>query len=1031
MGGAATVGRTMAAGGSSVFDSPPPAFTASELAAMAAEVFGLDGTVDLLDSERDQNARLVTADGTYVLKVAHRSEPADALALQQAALEHLAQVDPSLPVPSLIAPLTRSGSAVPPVAQPATPTVPAWRGHLVRAVTYLPGTPYADVDLGDPGHAAAVRRSLGSVMGRMSRALQGFGHPAAHLPGFLWDLENAGAVRQRAADIADPDDRAVVEAAFRRWEQRVVPVRSRLRAAVVHHDANDRNVMVSDGRVSGLIDFGDMLWSRQVHELAVTLAYALMDVRDVVDAARDVIGAYTAEFPLDDTELSVLFDLVATRLAMSVCISSHRAVDFPDNDYLLVSQQPALRLLRRLMSVRPQFLHLAARAAAGLEPVPSHDAVVAWLQSPDCRPAELLPYPLATAGRIVVSLADRAPATAFSDPHESWAWMTEQMAEHDAVVGVGRYDEDRACYAGDQFVTDAPEMRSVHIGIDLFVEADTPLAAMLPGTVETVVDNDMPYDYGPTVIMRHHTSNGTPFWVLYGHLSRRTLTTVTPGQQVAAGEVVAYVGEPEVNGGWAPHVHVQIITDLMADPDTGPDGNFEGAGEPSRMDIWRSIAPDANLLLRLAPETFAGEGEQAELETASLLERRRLDLGPSLSVSYRKPLTIVRGTGTWLVDHTGRHFLDSVNNVCHVGHAHPHVVEAIARQAALLNTNTRYLHRTILDYAERLAALFPDPLRVVYLVNSGSEANELALRIARTVTGRRDVIAVDWGYHGNTGGLVDISAYKFKRKGGHGQPAGTHIAPLPDPYRGEHGTDASVYAAPIATMPPAAAFIAESISGCGGQVVFPDGYLAEAYRHARANGALCIADEVQVGFGRVGSHMWAFETQGVAPDIVTLGKPIGNGHPLGAVVTTPALAEAFANGMEWFNTFGGNPVSCAAGMAVLDVIEREGLQQRALDTGDRLLAGFRALATEHECIGDVRGLGLYLGVDLVLDRSTKEPATALAGDVSNAMRDLGVLISTDGPADNVLKIKPPMVFDVTHADLLVEALSRTLGELRP
>jgi len=1003
----------MSDSGASVFDSPPPQFSEADLATMATEVFGLDGTVEGLDSERDQNARLVTSSATYVLKVAHGAESAEALALQTAALAHLAEVDPTLPVPHVVAPV---GGA----------TDPTWRGHLVRAVAYLPGVPYADAERG-----RAEWRSLGSVMGRMSRALQGFGHPAAHRPGFLWDLENADAVRPWVADIADSGDRATVEAAYRRWEQRVLPIRPRLRAAVVHHDANDRNVLVDSGRVSGVIDFGDMLWSRQVHELAVTLAYALMDVTDIVTASRDLIGGYTAEFALDDLELSVLFDLVATRLAMSVCISSHRATEYPDNEYLLVSQQPALRLLRRLMAMRPQFLHFAARAAAGLEPVPSHDAVTAWLQSPDCRPADILPYPLATAGRIVVSLADGAPATAFTDPHESWAWMTQQMADNDATVGVGRYDEDRACYAGDQFVTDAPEMRSVHIGIDLFVEADTPLAAMLPGTVETVVDNDMPYDYGPTVIMRHHTGDGTPFWVLYGHLSRRTLTTVTAGQEIAAGQVVAYVGEPEVNGGWAPHVHVQIITDLMADPVTGPDGNFEGAGEPSRMDIWHSIAPDANLLLRLAPETFATDAERTALEAAPLLERRRHDLAPSLSVSYRRPLTIVRGTGPWLVDHTGRHHLDCVNNVCHVGHAHPHVVDAIARQAALLNTNTRYLHPTILDYSERLAALLPDPLRVVYLVNSGSEANELALRIARTVTGRRGVIAVDWGYHGNTGGLVDISAYKFKRKGGLGQPDGTHIAPLPDPYRGAHGSDSAAYAAPIADMPPAAAFIAESISGCGGQVVFTDGYLTEAYRLARANGALCIADEVQVGFGRVGSHMWAFETQGVVPDIVTLGKPIGNGHPLGAVVTTPEIAAAFATGMEWFNTFGGNPVSCAAGMAVLDVIEREGLQERAAHTGAHLMERLRHLAPEHECIGDVRGLGLYIGVDLVVDRDTKEPATALAGDVANALRHLGVLVSTDGPADNVLKIKPPLVFDVTHADLLVDALSRTLGALRP
>ncbi len=994
----------------SVFDAPPPVFTDEQLLQIAGAQYGLHGTLDELTSERDQNVRIDTDDGSYVLKVAHAAEDPMALHLQQAALDHLRRVDPDLPVPHVVA-----------------PGVTTWHDHLVRVVTHLPGVPYATVP-----STPALRRSLGALMGRVSRALQGFGHPGAHRDGFLWNLDDALAVEPWVADIADADDRATVAAAFRHHRQRVVPLLPRLRRAVVHQDANDHNVLVVDGLASGLIDFGDMVFARQVNELAVTLAYALLDVPDVVAAGHDVIAGYTAEFALTDDELAVVFDLAATRLAMSIAISSHRSREFPDNPYLLISREPALRLLRRLMAMRPQFLHFVAREAAGLTPVPNHDAVVAWLRSDQCTPVDVLPFPLRTAGRIVVSLADGAPLTAITDPVESWDWLQQRMAEHDAVVALGRYDEDRSCYQGDQFVTDAPEMRSTHLGVDIFIEAETPLRAMLPGVVETVVDNDMPYDYGPTVIIRHQAGDAGPFWVLYGHLSRRGLTTVRPGQHVVAGDVVAFIGDHTVNGGWAPHVHVQIITDLMADPEAGPDGNFEGAGEPSRMAVWRSIAPDAELLLRLGPDTWHDDERD---EPDALAPRRRADLGPSLSLSYRRPLSIVRGEGTWLIDHTGRAHLDAVNNVAHVGHSHPHVVDAIARQAAVLNTNTRYLHRTILDYSERLAALFPDPLSVVYLVNSGSEANELALRIARTVTGRRDVIAVDWGYHGNTQACIDISAYKFNRRGGSGKPSHTHIATLPDPYRGVHGHDGIAAAACIADMPPAAAFIAESISGCGGQVVFPDGYLAEAHRLVRANGAVCIADEVQVGFGRVGTHMWAFQAQGVVPDIVTLGKPIGNGHPLGAVVTTPELAAAFANGMEWFNTFGGNPVSAAAGMAVLDVLEHEGLQANALRTGDHLLARLRALADQHECIGDVRGTGLYLGVDLVLDRVTKQPATALAADVANAMRDVRdgcrVLVSTDGPADNVLKIKPPMVFDVTHADLLADALSRVLGGFTP
>ena len=1001
-----------------VFRHPAPAFAPDELAALASEHFGLDGTIELLDSERDQNARVITADGTYVLKVANAHEDTGVLDLQLAMLEHLARVAPDLPVPRVVH--TRGGFAATTVG-----------AHHVRVVSHLPGQTLASVP-----RTPELEVELGRLLGRLSAGLRGFGHPAAHRPGFLWNLDDAALVRSWADDVADADDRAVVATAFRRHEQRVLPVLHELPAQVLHQDANDFNVLVHAARVGGLIDFGDATFGRRVNELAVGLAYALLEVPDVVATARRVIGGFVEHTPLEPAELRVVFDLTAARLAMSVVISSRRAHEFPDNAYLTVTQAPALRLLHRLVGMRPEFLHFVARDAAGLPAVPQHDAIVAWLRSSDCRPVSPLPFDLRRAGRIVVSLADGAPGMHVAgDPVAYWDWMQREMAAHDAVVAIGRYGEDRNVYAGDQFTTDAPETRSVHTGIDLFVADGTPVHSMLPGTVETVVDNDLPFDYGPTVIVRHDAGDAGPFWVLYGHLSRRTLSTVRPGQRVEAGEVIAFVGDHTVNGGWAPHVHIQIMTDLMADPDVGPDGNFEGAGEPSRMSVWRQIVPDADLLLRFGPDTWANAEPPADL-----LERRHVDLGPSLSTSYRAKLTIVRGDGAWLVDHTGRHHLDCVNNVCHVGHAHPHVVEALARQAAVLNTNTRYLHRTILDYAERLAATFPDPLRVVYFVNSGSEANELALRLARTVTGRHDVVAVDWGYHGNTNDLVEISAYKFNRRGGGGRQPHVQLAELPDPYRGRlrsyepaagqaYGDDvaAAIARAVDHDSRGPAAFIAESISGCGGQVVFPDGYLARAYEHARAAGALCIADEVQVGFGRVGRAMWAFELQGVVPDIVTLGKPMGNGHPLAAVVTTAEIAGAFANGMEWFNTFGGNPVSCAVGMAVLDVIEGEGLQARALDTGSYLVDGLRAMQQRHEAIGDVRGEGMYLGVDLVTDRGTREPATAFAGDVAERMRARGVLISTDGPADNVLKLKPPIVFGRAEADVLLDELDAVLS----
>ena len=998
-----------------VFQQAAPAFDSTELAAMASEVFGITGTITPLDGERDQNVRIDTAHGSVVLKVANPAERPDALDLQCAALAHLATTAPSLSVPRVVP--TMDGAAV-----------GMWRDHLVRCVSHLRGEPLADVKRTD-----VLERDLGRCLGQLSAGLRGFGHPAAHQPDFLWNLDRAQRCRAWLDDIVDDDERELAASGFERHLRRVVPVLAQLRGAVVHHDANDRNVIVHDGAISGLIDFGDMVFARQVNELAVTLAYGLLDVIDVVASARRIIGGYVGEFALDEAELRALFDLVVARLAMSVTIASHRSAQFPDNDYLLVSRAPAIRLLRRLMGMRPEFLHFVAREAAGLSPVPQHDALVAWMHSNACQPVSPLPYDLDRAGRMVISLADDAPGMEHaSDPVAYWRWLSAEMTAVGADVAYGRYDEDRSCYAGDQFTTDAPETRSVHLGIDLFVAADTPVRAMLPGRVVTVVDNDRPYDYGPTVILQHEAGDAGPFFCLYGHLSRRTLITVASGDEVVAGQVVAFVGDHTVNGGWAPHVHVQLITDLMADPVSGPDGNFEGAGEPSRMAVWRSISPDANLLMRLQPETF-----HPATDPAVLVERRREHLAPSLSISYRSKLHVVRGSGVHLYDHTGRAYLDGVNNVCHVGHAHPRVVQALTRQAAVLNTNTRYLHDTIVEYAERLAAMFPDPLQVVYLVNSGSEANELAMRIARTGTGRRDVVAVDWGYHGNTSGCIEVSAYKFDRRGGAGKPSHVQLAELPDPYRGRFSGDGAGHAYGESVREAIArsyehdacgpaAFLAESISGCGGQVVFPAGYLQHAYSHARDAGALCIADEVQVGFGRVGSSMWAFESQGVVPDIVTLGKPMGNGHPLGAVVTTVEIAAAFANGMEFFSTFGGNPVSCATGMAVLDVIADEGLVGRAADTGAHLLGRLRGLVERHDAIGDVRGEGLYIGVDLVNDRVTKTPATALADDVVEAMRQRGVLVSTDGPFDNVLKIKPPMVFTRSHADLLADVLDEVL-----
>ncbi len=420
-----------------------------------------------------------------------------------------------------------------------------------------------------------------------------------------------------------------------------------------------------------------------------------------------------------------------------------------------------------------------------------------------------------------------------------------------------------------------------------------------------------------------------------------------------------------------------------------------------------------------------------------LLRRRARDLGPAYRLFYDTPLHIVRGEGVWLYDDAGRAYLDAYNNVPHVGHCRPEVVEAIARQARVLNTHTRYLHELVLDYAERLTAMFPRALDLCMFACTGSEANELALRLARAFTGGTGLICTEHAYHGNTSAVAEISpsddpyipvahvrtvrapdAFDARRAAITGDLV-THYA---------SDVDAALDALRMAGVRPAA-YIIDAVFSSDGIVTVPPDYVARAVAKVRAAGGLYIGDEVQAGLGRTGEHRWGYERYGVIPDIVTLGKPMANGHPVAAVVTRREIAEAFASSAHYFNTFGGNPVSCAAGLAVLDVLEREGLQANARDVGAHLKAGIEGLARKHALIGDVRGSGFFLGVELVQDRATLAPAVAQTKRVVNAMREGGVLISTDGHRGNVLKLRPPMVFSAANADQLLHCLDAAFAAL--
>ncbi len=446
---------------------------------------------------------------------------------------------------------------------------------------------------------------------------------------------------------------------------------------------------------------------------------------------------------------------------------------------------------------------------------------------------------------------------------------------------------------------------------------------------------------------------------------------------------------------------------------------------------------DVTAALRRALGMATPDPSAGRIGEAGLRERRRALLGPGMELSYDEPLHIVRGEGAWLYDASGRAYLDAYNNVACVGHSHPAVAAAIARQSRTLNTNTRYLHEHIIEYAERLGALLPGELSVCYFVCTGSEANDLAWQMARAVSGGDGAIVTRNAYHGNT---TAVAAFSPEELPDRRPPDWVATVPAPDVYNGPFRDDdaGERYAATLDEAMAAlesrghrpAAFFTDTIWSSDGVFVAPRGYLEEAWRRVRAAGGLCVADEVQAGFGRTGDYFWGFESQAVVPDIVTLGKPMGNGHPLAAVITTPAIAEAFAQDRSYFNTFGGNPVSCAAGLAVLDVLEREGLQENARVTGEHLREGLRGLQSRYPSIGDVRGAGLFAGVEFVRDRESREPAPAIARKVTNAMRREGVLIGRTGIADNVLKIRPPLVFSPAHADMLVATLDRVLAGVR-
>ncbi len=991
-----------------------------QAATIARELYGLEARLDSLPGELDFNFQLNCGSDSYLLKISRPGADLNFLDFQQALLQHVAHsasgIKTPVPLPDL------QGNIISETSDKA--------GNIrkVRLLTWVQGRLWSGVN----PVSESLLLSLGKEAGRLTKTLQGFEHPLARRS-FEWDLARAGWTAEYEQLFSG--DKLKFLRYFRELYEGLQPGYGALRKSMVHNDANDNNVVVSEDLeapcVRAIIDYGDAVHTQIINDLAVTLAYAIMGFPDPLNAATPVIKGYHSLFPLLEEELEMLYVLVAMRLVISVTKSAISREKEPDNAYLLVSEAPAWALLEKWSSISPDLAHCSFRLAAGFSAHPKEKDFSLWASKnpvslsrlfPSLRKEEICPLDLSVSS---LWLGDREEALDL----DLFQYKIERLQrEVPEKIIAGGYLEPRALYGTEAYTrmgNHGKESRTIHLGVDFWVAEGTPVHAPFDGQVITAANDKGDKEYGGLIILKH-LEEGISFYTLYGHQTIASIKQLKPGDPIKKGQELSRIGNYPENGNWSPHLHFQVMLSLLSYVN-----DFPGVAYPGERELWRSLCPDPNQLFR-QPGLNAPPVE----ELSETLSYRKEHLGRSLSLSYEEPLKIVRGDGVYLIDHLGRKYLDTVNNVAHVGHEHPRVVRAGQKQMAVLNTNTRYLHENINVFSRELLRTFPGELSVVHVVNSGSEANELALRMATAYTEQRDMIAMEVGYHGNTTGCVSVSSYKFDGRGGSGAPEHTHIVPLPDSYRGIYRGAGSgpLYAAHVQDQVDhilslgrkPAGFICESILSCGGQIELPEHFLELAYAAVRKAGGICIADEVQVGCGRTGREYWGFQLHGVIPDIVTIGKPVGNGHPLAAVVCTREVAEAFANGMEYFNTFGGNPVSCAIGTEVLRVIREEGLQENALETGSYLKAGLRKLQKEFPLIGEVRGQGLFLGIELC--DSELIPQKDKAAYLARRMKELGILMSTDGLGVNVMKIKPPMVFSREHADQLLEALQRVLGE---
>jgi 4-aminobutyrate aminotransferase-like enzyme/Ser/Thr protein kinase RdoA (MazF antagonist) len=992
-----------------------------EAESILLELYNIVADSKPLPGEVDYNFRVSTNhnDG-YILKISRAHVNKSTLEFQQALLNHLSDNDQKIVIPKLVK--DTHGNAISEIIDKNE------NKRYVRLLSWVSGRLWSNVN----PKSAKLKYSLGETAGKITKTLFNFKDPKSDYK-FDWDIAQSLWTKQYLHLFSSKQQTMIMH--FQKQFEAAQPTYTKLRKSIVHNDVNDNNILVSEDltqpKVKSIIDFGDAIYTQTINDLAIACAYAIMHHNEPLEAASHIIKGYHKSFPIKQEELYHLYICIAMRLVISVTKSAINKTKEPENNYLLISEKPAWALIKKWFHITPEFALYSFRAACEFSTSPKETAFKNWALNQNFKLSELFPSinkNQIQALDLSVSSTWIGHETEFNDLDFFQYKINKLQSENPDKIIAGGYLEPRPIYTSDTYDKTGNygrESRTIHLGVDFWLPEKTPIHALLDGEV-VIATNDEGYkEYGGLIVLKHRIKD-LEFYTLYGHLSIESIEKLNKGDIIKKGEEIAKLGNPIENGNWAPHLHFQIMLSLL-----DYKNDFPGVAYHKQIDVWRSICPDPNLLFK-----NKNLQQKKEVSNIDLINYRQQHLGKSLSLQYKTPLKIVRGSGSYLIDQNGKKYLDTVNNVAHVGHEHPKVIKAGQSQMTVLNTNSRYLHENINKLAAELIETLPPELNVFHFVNSGSEANELAIRMAKAFTNQKDIIASEMGYHGNTNICVDMSSYKFDGKGGKGAPEYTHIFPLPDAFRGKYKGEntGQRYAKEVKLKidnvqkmgRDIAAFIIEPIISCGGQIELPNNFLKDAYKYTREAGGLCISDEVQTGCGRMGKTWWGFQLHDVIPDIVTMGKPLGNGHPLAAVACTQEVANAFANGMEFFNTFGGNPVSCAIGVEVLQTVKREKLQENAVKVGGFLKEELTKLSKVFPIIGDVRGQGFFLGIELV-DKDLK-PLAAQTEYLANRMKEYGILMSTDGPGHNVLKIKPPMVFNTENAKELIFYLKKIFAE---